>query len=116
MNKKNLVVMFALLLVTSVAFAQEKSASESTFSWGPKVGVDLATPTTNESTIRSEVKSNFQAGLFLRFGKTFFIQPELYYATRKEQIVTGTTITDNKVNSLRLPLLFGMRLFNTLVS
>jgi hypothetical protein len=112
MNKKNLILMFALLMAASVTFAQEKSASESTFSWGPKVGVDLATPTTNENTIRSEVKSNFQIGLFLRSGKQFFIQPEIYYATRKEQIVSGSTITDNKINSLRIPVLVGMRIFN----
>lgn len=112
MNKKNLLLMFAFLIAASTTFAQESSKESKNFSWGPKVGVDLSTPTTDEATIRSEVKSNFQAGLFLRFGKKFFIQPELYYATRKEQYVSGTITTENKVNSLRMPLLLGMRLFN----
>lgn len=112
MKRKNLILMCALMLATSALYAQEKSDSNKNFWWGPKVGVDLTTPTTNEATIRSEVKSNFQAGLFFQFGKKFFIQPELYFATRKEQIVTATSTVENKVNSLRLPVLLGMRIFN----
>ncbi|MDQ7948889.1 MAG: porin family protein [Pedobacter sp.] len=114
MKRKILWLMFAFLMATSSVFAQESSSSstDKNFWWGPKVGVDLATPTTNEATIRSEVKSNFQVGLFFQFGKKFYIQPEIYYATRKEQIVSGTVTTENKVNSLRVPLLLGMRIFN----
>jgi hypothetical protein len=111
MNKKNLVLVFVLLMATSSIFAQEKS-SDKNFWWGPKVGVDLATPTTDENTIRSEVKSNYQLGLFLQFGKKFYIQPELYYAVRKERIEVGTATIENKINSIRMPLLLGMRLFN----
>lgn len=111
MKKKNLLCVLALIMATTTAFAQDNSGSKN-FWWGPKVGVDLATPTTNEATIRSEVKSNFQVGLFLQFGKQFYVQPEFYYATRKEQIVSGTVTTENKINSLRVPLLFGGRIFN----
>jgi hypothetical protein len=112
MKRKSLVFVFMLVMATTATFAQEKSSSSKNFWWGPKVGVDLTTPTTDESTIRSEVKSNYQIGLFLQFGKKFYVQPEFYYATRKEQIVSGSVITENKINSFRVPLLVGMRIFN----
>jgi hypothetical protein len=105
MNTKNLLLMFALLTAASTTFAQEGPKTDSNFSWGPKVGVDLTTPTTDEATIKSSVKSNFQLGIFLQFGKKFFVQPEFYYATRKEKIQAGTIITENKINALKIPVL-----------
>ncbi len=107
---KKLILSFLMALTVVFAFAQT-AEEEPTFWFGPKVGVDLATPTIDENQIRSEVKSNYQYGFFLQFGRKFYIQPELYYATQKESI-TATSTNSNTVNSLKLPVMLGMRLFN----
>lgn len=106
---KKLFLSFLITIVATSAYAQA-TEEEPTFWFGPKVGVDLATPTINENQIRSEVKSNYQYGFFLQFGRKFYVQPELYYATQKEAASNSSNL--NEVNSLRLPLMFGMRLFN----
>jgi len=82
-----------------------------TFWWGPKVGVDLFTPTIDQGAIESQIKSNYQAGFFLQFGRKFYIQPEFYYATQKEPGSTPIA-PDVTINTLKVPLMLGMRLVN----
>jgi len=107
---KKLILSFLMTLTTAFTFAQT-AEEQPKFWFGPKVGVDLATPTIDENQIRSEVKSNYQYGFFLQFGRKFYIQPELYYATQKEEISTASG-NYNTVNSIKLPVMLGMRLFN----
>jgi hypothetical protein len=82
--KKNLqLVVISLFLFSGISYAQDQSSSEiptkkPTFWWGPKVGVDLFTPTIDQGAIESQIKSNYQVGLFLQFGRKFYIQPEFY--------------------------------------
>ncbi len=109
--KKQLIIALALLLSTTFAFAQESKSDQPKFWFGPKVGLDLATPTIDQNQIESEVKTNYQFGFFLQFGRKFYIQPELYYAVQKEGIDSLSTNL-NTVNSIKLPVMFGMRLFN----
>ena len=107
---KKLMLSFLLTLTTPLVFAQ--TTDEAPIFWfGPKVGVDLAKPTLEQNQIRSEVESNYQYGFFLQFGRKLYIQPELYYATQKEAVGTSSS-NFNTVNSLRLPVMLGMRLLN----
>ncbi len=91
------------------AQAQDESAN---FWFGPKIGVDLAQPTVDEAAIKSQIKSNFQAGFFLQFGRKFYFQPEFYYATQTEKITSASATIEEKVNSIRVPLMLGMRVVN----
>ncbi|MCX6237694.1 MAG: porin family protein [Bacteroidia bacterium] len=116
MKKILSVVTFVLFLFSGISYAQNQSSAENqekkpTFWFGPKVGVDLLTPTLNQGAIEDQVKSNYQVGFFLQFGRKFYIQPEFYYATQK---VTGSELgtPEVTVNTLKVPLMLGMRLIN----
>lgn len=115
MKKLLSVIVFGLFLFSGSSYAQYQSSMEGpakqvNFWFGPKVGVDLFTPTIDQDAIESQIKSNYQAGFFLQFGQKFYFQPEIYYATRKENF--GSTAAEVTINTLKVPLMFGMRLFN----
>jgi hypothetical protein len=116
MKKKLYLVVISLILLSGISYAQDQSSSEMpvkkpTFWWGPKVGVDLLTPTVNRNDIETQINSNYQIGFFLQFGRKFYIQPEFYYATQKEP-GTIKNPQDVTVNTLKVPLMLGMRLVN----
>ena len=114
MKKKLYLVVISLFLLSGISYAQDQTSSEMpvkkpTFWWGPKVGADFLTPTIDQNEIQSQIKSNYQVGFFLQFGRKFYIQPEFYYATQKEP---GITTDDVTINTLKVPLMLGMRLVN----
>ncbi len=105
-----------LLFFSNVSYAQNQQSTQNqikknpSFWYGPKVGVDLLTPTINQDEIKAQVKSNYQIGLFLQFGRTFYFQPEFYYRTHKEKY---DNLNDEvTVNTLKVPLMFGVRILN----
>jgi hypothetical protein len=116
MKKKLYLVVVSLFLLLGISYAQDQSSSEMpvkkpTFWWGPKVGADFLTPTIDQGAIESQIKSNYQVGFFLQFGRKFYIQPEFYYATQKEP-GSITNPDDVTINTLKVPLMLGMRLIN----
>jgi hypothetical protein len=110
-------LIIGLSLFSSISYAQTYTqaaidaqiTNQPRFWWGPKVGLDLFTPTIDQGAIEDQVKSNYQIGFFLQFGRKFYFQPEFYYGMRKENYATEGEIT---VNTLKVPLMFGIRLFN----
>jgi hypothetical protein len=105
-----LVMLIALLFLPATLFAQQDSIKKKPhFWWGPKVGLDLATATIDQNAIKSQFDSNAQFGIFFQFGRILYLQPEFYYAMHKEQPITGSA---TKVNSLKVPVLVGLRLIN----
>ena len=119
MEKKLAVIAFVLLLLSGISYAQDQSPTEnqtkkSNFWFRPKVGVNLFTPTIDRGAIETQITSNYQVGFFLQFGRRFYIQPEFYYATQKEPgISTNEEVT---INTLKIPLMLGMRLVNLKVN
>jgi len=111
MKRKLLVTAAALLIFSTISYAQADKPIPN-FWFGPKVGVDLVTPTVDQNAIKSQVASNYQAGIFMQFGRKFYMQPEIYYATQNQEYTKAGTITKATVNSLRVPLMLGMRLIN----
>ena len=107
------ILLFAFLLLPSQIFAQNESSGEEKpqpkFWMGPKIGVDLLTPTIDQNTIKTQFDSNMQIGVFFQFGRKFYFQPEFYYAMHKES-TTGAKETN--VNTLKIPALVGLQLFN----
>lgn len=119
MKKISTVFVLVLFLFSGISYAQNQSSTENqekkpTFWWGPKVGVDLLTPTVKRDDIETQIKSNYQVGFFLQFGRKFYIQPEFYYAIQKEPGYTTNEMAVNEVtiNTLKVPLMLGMRLIN----
>ncbi len=111
MKKILSLIVLGLFLFSSISYAQDQPTSETpikkkpNFWFGPKVGVDLLTPTIDQKAITDQLKSNFQAGFFFQFGRKFYFQPEFYYGSLKEN--SGATI-----NTLKVPLMIGLRLIN----
>lgn len=119
MKKTILLLVMALFLLTSFSFAQSQTDTEnkekkSSFWFGPKVGVDLLTPTFDQAEIESQFKSNYSVGFFLQFGRKIYLQPEFYYVVQNEPIfVNGEPSNDETtVNSLRIPLMLGIKLID----
>lgn len=101
---KKLLVFLLIFLAAEFTFGQ--------FTLGIKVGYDAAKLSTNIDSVKSNFKSGFQIGAFLRIGKRLFLQPELYYTTQ------GGVFTSNlsnwkqniKVGSMDVPVLIGFKL------
>lgn len=90
---------------------QEPAKEKPSFWFGPKVGVDLTTPTTDLDVIGDQLKTNYQAGFFMQFGRKVYFQPEFYYSMHKEGI-SSTGQARLKFETLEIPMMFGIRLIN----
>ena len=112
-----LVMLIAFLLFPANLFAQDQGTppdatkKKPSFWFGPKIGLDLATATLDQSAIKSQFKSNAQFGIFFQFGRVLYLQPEFYYAIRKETTLTSNAVSTS-VNTLKVPVLIGLRLIN----
>lgn len=99
------------MLVASFASAQLP------ISFGPKVGFNTTTLSTDMQDIKTDFKSNFQAGAFLRLGTESYIQPEILFVTKG-----GVLESDNEtevigareimINTLDVPILLGIRILD----
>lgn len=116
MKKKLLAVLFALLLFSGNLFAQDQATTDAkskpNFWFGPKIGLDLVTPTIDQNDIKTQFDSNSQVGIFFQFGRKLYLQPELYYAMHKESNTFANVTTETKVNTLKVPVMVGLRLIN----
>jgi hypothetical protein len=100
--KKYLLSAAALLIISISAQAQS-----STF--GIKGGINFSkinTDNLNESTV-----TGYQAGLFARFGSSFYVQPEVYVASSGGKVNGNVGAAayngDIKFTTLNVPLLLG---------
>lgn len=116
-------LVLGLFFFLSISYAQGQSniqkqiKKQPNYWYGPKIGVDLLTPTIDQNEITAQVKSNYQIGFFLQFGRKFYFQPEFYYRTQKENYGNTTDGVNDvplevTVNTLKVPLMFGVRVFN----
>lgn len=117
MKKMLLFVLFSLFVFQGSVFAQDQAPEETKsekphFWFGPKVGLDLATPTIDEAVIKQQFKSNAQFGIFFQFGRKLYLQPEFYYATHKESNVLSNVSSETDVKTLKIPVMVGLRLIN----
>lgn len=69
---KKLVLFFAFALLIS-------AASYGQFALGVKVGYNTNKLSTNLDTVKSQANNGFHVGVWARFGKRFYISPELKY-------------------------------------
>ena len=106
--KKYLIILAMVLFSVSV-FGQ--------FTIGPKVGYNASKLSTNLDTITSNFKSGFSIGVFVRIGKRFYFQPEVYYTTQGGVFESNAKDWKQKVNigSLDIPALVGFKLIKSKV-
>jgi len=76
---------------------------------GPKFGLDLTPITFNFKEIQTQLKSNYQVGILAQYGRTIYVQPEVYYASYKSVDVSDVTST---VNFIKVPVMLGLRFLN----
>jgi len=109
-----LVMLIAFLLFPTNLFAQDQEVAKKkpTFWFGPKVGLDLSTPTIDQNDIKTQFKSNAQFGIFFQFGRILYLQPEFYYAMHNETSISGTNSATSNVKTAKIPVLLGLRLIN----
>ncbi|MCX6250134.1 MAG: porin family protein [Bacteroidetes bacterium] len=104
-------VILFVLLVSSVSIMYGQ------LSFGPKIGYTASKLTTNVDSVKTQFKSGFLFGAFLRFGHKLYLQPELYYTThggsfQKDSL--GKSWTENiTIGSLDIPVLIGFKILNT---
>ena len=107
---------FILLLV----FALGASAfSYGQFALGVKIGYNANKLSTNLDTVKSQVNSGFHVGVWTRFGKRFYVAPELVY-TMSGAVFTneGNLSTNNwkqkiTVGSLDIPIMLGFKIIHS---
>lgn len=87
------------------------------FSFGPKIGYSTSKLSTDFDSIHDGIRHNFQIGVFFRFGKKLYVQPEISFATGGGTLkVEGTTLKEQiKLNNLYVPVLVGYKLINAKV-
>lgn len=104
-----------ILILVVIVFAFQDNFGQ--FSIGPKIGYSASKLSTNLDTIKESAKNNFQIGVFFRFGKKLYLQPELSYATSGGTLkMEGSTAKEEiKLNTLCVPVLVGYKLINAKV-
>ncbi|WP_259016879.1 porin family protein [Emticicia fluvialis] len=123
---KKIIALAFVSLISASAFAQTKG-----FTAGLRLGTNLSQVRGNDLSITSgntvfNFRNNenrafgFTGGVFLRFGKTFFLQPEILISQKggKYEMFNSnnnsTTTVDFRMTNLDFPLLVGYKLGNVL--
>jgi len=115
--KTGMILSVFLLFVSLQVFAQDSSsesksapAKKHKFWIGPKFGLDMSPVTFNFNDIKSQLNMNYQAGLLFQYGRTIYIQPEVYYSSYK--ITTENSEASSSVNFIKVPAMLGLRFLN----
>lgn len=113
---KKSILLLSFIILSSTAFSQ--------LSFGPKIGYNSAKLSLDRSDINSELKNNFQFGLFVRIGTKIYVQPEVNWVSQGSIFKTSGSNTDIsefeqevKLNTIQIPLMIGakvidLKLFN----
>ncbi len=107
--KKNILLLSFILLASNV-FSQ--------FSFGPKVGYSSAKLSLDRSDINSELKNNFQFGVFFRIGTKIYIQPEINWVKQgsifktPEESVFDAFEQEVKLSTIQVPFMIGAKVID----
>ncbi|WP_040626514.1 porin family protein [Mucilaginibacter paludis] len=101
-------ILLSVLLLASINLATQAQAIPS-FAFGLKGGLNLSKFSTN-NTLSSDNQAGYLAGVWARVGALGFnFQPELYYSSKIATVTSGGETNTVKLNSIDVPLLFGMK-------
>ena len=119
MKTKFFLLCLFLVSFSVIGYAQDETSTTTTEStpvekpkpkiwFGPKFGLDLSHFTSDVNNIKSQLGSNYQAGIMVQFGEKLYLQPEAYYASYKSM----TGVADSARNFIKVPVMAGLRFFN----
>lgn len=102
----------AILITAMLIFSQ--LSAQLPFTFGPKVGFTTTKLTTNKAEIKEAFAANLHGGVFLRFGKKSYFQPEVNFTSKgglfsNNQLLPAREI---QLNTVEIPLLFGAKVIN----
>ena len=109
---KKIILVFVIAL-----FAVELSYGQ--FALGIKVGYNANKLSTNVDSIKSDVNSGFHVGIFSRFGKRFYVAPELQYSmsgavfSNEGNLTTSGWKQKVTIGSLDIPVLIGFKIIHS---
>jgi hypothetical protein len=69
---------------------------------GLDLGLDVILTTSDINGITEQLKGNYQAGIMVQWGKTIYLQPEVYYSSYK---ITQTS----SMNFVKVPVMVGLK-------
>ena len=108
---KRLILVFAAFLVSAVMFGQ--------FHFGPQIGYTASNLTVDRSEVVNNLKSNLLIGVFARFGKKVYVQPEINWLTQGSTLKYEFEIDDPNpveqeitLNTIQVPVSVGWRIIN----
>ncbi len=105
---KKFTLILTLFLAANFAFGQ--------FSIGPKIGYNTSKLTADASDIKTDLKNNFNFGVFVRLGKKIYVQPEVNWLTRggvfKNDQAAQPIKEEIDIKTIEIPVLVGWRIIN----
>lgn len=97
-------------------FVLMASALSAQISLGPKIGYTTSKLSVDKSDIKSDLKSSFIYGAFVRLGDKWYVQPEINFYT-SGGVFKSPTLDDGKpvedeveLKTLQIPFYFGIKL------
>jgi Outer membrane protein beta-barrel domain len=102
---KKIILAAAITLVSFSSFAQ--------FDLGVKAGLNFTELDTKAGSIQNiynesvKTKTGYSFGVFARFGKKLYVQPEIMVVSRKAELSFSTTPVDVKFTNIDVPVLVG---------
>ena len=84
------------------------------FTLGPKIGVNMSKLSTNIEDVTEDMKTGFQFGAFVRFGKKLYLQPEVLFSTKGGTLKADGSDLETKINlnTIEIPVEVGFKLLN----
>ena len=107
---KKLVLVTIALLFAAFSYSQ--------FHVGPQIGYTASNLSIDKDSITNGLKNNFVVGVFARFGKKIYVQPEINWLTQGSvfkypSFGSLSPIEQNiKLNTIQVPLNIGCRMIN----
>lgn len=107
---KKIIISFVVLFIAASSYAQ--------FHIGPQIGYTASNLSIDKDSITNSLKNNFVAGVFVRFGKKIYVQPEINWLTQGSVFKypswgNYSPIEQNiKLNTIQVPLNIGWRIIN----
>jgi len=107
---KKVVLITAVFLISMLGYGQ--------FHVGPQIGYTASNLSIDKDSITNGLKNNFVAGVFFRFGKKIYVQPEINWLTQGSvfkypSFGNLSPIEQNiKLNTIQVPVNIGWRMIN----
>ncbi len=107
---KKFILILTVTFIATTAFSQ--------ISFGPKIGYNTSKLSVDKSDIKSDLRSSFQFGAFLRLGTKIYVQPEINWVTEGgvfKPISLGSLSPfedDVKLSTIQIPFLIGAKVID----